>query len=109
MRRLVLLAILAGNFGFAAPALAGPNVPLCFAIAENYNRCMRDQQRHGGHGGYGGHGGQYGQWGHDDEYGGYGGYGDDEGGYRGRGRRRAERAQAACAVWLMQMQANGCI
>ena len=37
-----------------APIAQAANAPLCFAIAENYNKCMRQHQYgRGGHGGYG--------------------------------------------------------
>ncbi len=94
-----------------AAALLGPslaqaaNMPLCLAIAENYNKCMRQHQRGwgGGYPGYG-PGAQYGGG-----YGGYGGYEDDDDGYGGGYRRhRYGRAQAACAIWFAQMQASGC-
>jgi hypothetical protein len=101
-----------------APIAQAANAPLCFAIAENYNKCMRQHQR-GGHGGYGpGYGHGYGNgYGHgyrrgypgDDFGGGPAGYGDygGYGGYGGGSRR--QRSQAACAVWIAQMQASGCL
>lgn len=120
----------------ASPSAKSANVPLCLAIAQNYNNCVRQHQRAGrgphgpgyGHGygypggdygddeGYGGYRGRgYGQdyGGYDDRdgggygpgYGGHGGYGDYGGGYRRHSRGHAE---AACAVWFVQMQASGC-
>ncbi|WP_148277029.1 hypothetical protein [Methylocystis sp. SC2] len=112
-----------------APIAQAANAPLCFAIAENYNKCMRQHQYgRGGHGGYGpGYGQGYGQgyghgYGHgygrgyrgdydggdpgdydgDGGYGGFGGYGG------GPGRGHYDRSKAACAVWIAQMQASGC-
>ena len=118
----------------ASPSARAANVPLCLAIAQNYNNCVRQHQMgghyrqgyryghgdgdgpygdEGGYGGYpsGGHGGYGGGYG-----GGGGGYGGDDGpgygggyggpGYGGYGRQ--ERAKAACAVWFAQMQASGC-
>ncbi|MFZ3182431.1 MAG: hypothetical protein WA156_20015 [Methylocystis silviterrae] len=112
-----------------APIAQAANAPLCFAIAENYNKCMRQHQYgRGGHGGYGpGYGQGYGQgyshgyrrgypgadFGGDpgdyDGDGGYGGFGGDDG-YGGGPRRhhRHERSKAACAIWIAQMQASGC-
>jgi hypothetical protein len=115
----------------ASPPARSANVPLCLAIAQNYNNCMRQNQLAargprgygspgyypgGGYGddeGYGGYRGRgYGQdyGGYDDHDGGgygpgYGGHGGYGGGYR---RHSYERAKAACAVWFVQMQASGC-
>jgi len=100
-----LLLLAAFTAAYFAPRQAeAANAPLCFAIAENYNKCMRQHQR-GWRGGYprypGPHGGGYGY--DDDDYGGYGG------GYGGHGRgRRNAQAQAQCAIWIAQMQASGC-
>lgn len=118
--RLFILAAFAASF--CAPSRAeAANAPLCFAIAENYNKCLRQHQRgwHGGppgfdvpryghdHGDYDDDGG-----GHYDGYnggygGGYGGHGG-HGGYGGGYGRRNGQAQAQCAIWLAQMQASGC-
>ncbi|WP_232365876.1 hypothetical protein [Methylocystis silviterrae] len=105
-----------------APIAQAANAPLCFAIAENYNKCMRQHQH--GRGGHGGYGPVYGQ-GYDQgyrrgypgdgfggdrgDYDGYGGFGGDDG-YGGGSRRhhRHERSKAACAIWIAQMQASGC-
>ncbi|MFO1102860.1 MAG: hypothetical protein U1E20_08160 [Methylocystis sp.] len=112
----------------ASPAANSANLPLCVAIAQNYNNCVRQSQfagfyrrgygpgypgrPYGGDGdyddyqdqaygpGYGGYGPGYGGYGP-----GYGGYGPGYGGYR---RQRYERAKAACAVWFVQMRASGC-
>ena len=40
--------------------------------------------------------------------GGYGGFGGDDGYGGGSRRHRYERAKAACAIWIAQMQASGC-
>jgi hypothetical protein len=103
----------------SAPIAEAANAPLCLAIAQNYNTCMR-QHQYGGHGGYGpgygqgqgyrrGYQGGYpgdddGDYDGDGGYGGYGGYG----GGGGPPRRRYENAKAACAIWFAQMQASGC-
>ncbi|MGD9657308.1 MAG: hypothetical protein AB7U61_06650 [Methylocystis sp.] len=98
----------------ASPSAKSANMPLCVAIAQNYNNCVRQHQFAGfyrrGHGypgdPYGGDAG-YGDY-LDQGFGpGYGGYGPGGrgGGYR---RQRYERARAACAVWFVQMQASGC-
>lgn len=55
--------------------------------------------------GYEGYGG--GQGGYGDHDGGYDGYDDEYRHYRRAARRH--RAQAQCAGWLAQMQANGCM
>jgi hypothetical protein len=111
INRFILAAAVAGGLFGAPAAQAGPNVPLCFAIANNYNQCLRQHQRGGGggwHGG-GGYGGGYGGggYGRGGYGGGYGGWDDDYSQYRRQ--RRAGRAQQACAPWLLQMQANRCI
>lgn len=127
MKRSALILSIVALAGLAAEipaAQAASNPGLCFAIAQNYNNCVRAQSRprYWG-GGYGGYGGGYGGGYDDDGYrrggygGGYGGYG---GNYRGyddyddelrqyRRSVRRQRAQAQCAIWLAQMQANGCI
>ncbi len=112
MRRFIRYLTLAAFAGALLPtpaAEAASNVPLCFAIANNYNNCMRQHQR----GGRGWSGGQ--QWsdGWNNNYpGAYGGYGggdyDDYQRRVHRQQRRAARAQANCAIWLAQMQASGC-
>ena len=105
----------------SAPVAEAANVPLCLAIAQNYNTCMRQHQYgRGGHGGYGpgygqgyrrgypgdDFGGDHGDYDGDGGYGGFGGYD----GYGGGSRRhhRHERSKAACAIWIAQMQASGC-
>lgn len=118
------LVAIAGLSVDATAAQAASNVPLCFAIAQNYNNCIHAHQRPqhwgGGYGDGGYTGGGYGGYhdGYDDEAGyrhggGYdGGYGEgnyDEGGRDYRRAVRRQRAQSQCAVWLAQMQANGCI
>lgn len=117
----------------ASPSARSANLPLCVAIAQNYNNCVRQHQFAGFHRrGYGyGHGYPDGPYGDDGEYDGYGGrgygpghgghggyddYGPGFGGYDGYGpggyggyrRHGHERAKAACAVWLAQMRASGC-
>lgn len=97
MRFITLVAFCAALF-VSTFAEAAPNVPLCLAIANNYNNCIRQHQRRA--------------WFHDqwDDDGGDG-YGYD-GGYGGYGHRRHRRhngdAASACAVWLIPMQANHC-
>ena len=127
MRRKISIIYFAALVAFSAGApmaRAAQNVPLCFAIAENYNNCMRQNQRPRYWGG-GGWGGGYAQHEGYRGYGGYGGYGGgyDGGGWGGGGHgdyydddyhqyrraRRYHRAQGQCAVWLAQMQANGCM
>lgn len=119
MRPAIRLFILAAFVAsFCAPSRAeAANAPLCFAIAENYNKCLRQHQRgwHGGPPGFDGprYGHDHGDYdddggGHYDGYnGGYGGYGG-HGGYGGGYGRRNGQAQAQCAIWLAQMQASGC-
>jgi hypothetical protein len=119
--RLALGFVVAGTlFSATAAQAGGPNVPYCFALANQYNACMAQAQRSHGGGGWGG-GGGYGYdrgdgrgWGGHRGYGEYGGgYGGGYGGYDDgryyRQQRRAARAQSTCAPWLMQMKANRCI
>lgn len=113
MRRKFSIATLAVLAVFTAdiPASqAAQNVPLCFAIANNYNNCLRQHQRphHWGGGGWGGGGWDSGYAQHEGGYG--GGYGDYDDGYgHYRRARRNQRAQSQCAIWLAQMQASGCM
>lgn len=103
---------------FASPAANSANAPLCLAIAQNYNNCIRQSQFGGIYRGGYGHGYPGGPYGDDegyDGYGGGGGYGPGYGGYGrgygGNGGYRGQgpgRARAACAVWVAQMQASGC-
>ncbi|MBG0809378.1 hypothetical protein IY145_08300 [Methylosinus sp. H3A] len=90
MARLPLLSLLlAGAIslsGAFAPkaAWAGPNVPLCLAMQNNYNECVRrerarDHRRH-----------EY-----EDEW--------------GRGPPREHRRHGSdCGAWLVQLKAQGC-
>ncbi|WP_018267175.1 hypothetical protein [Methylosinus sp. LW4] len=91
MARIFLLSlILAGIVslidGFAPrAALAGPNVPLCLAMQNNYNECVRherarERERR-----------RY------EEY-------EDEWGRGPHGRRR----HSDCGAWLVQLKAQGC-
>ncbi|HEY8126832.1 MAG TPA: hypothetical protein VIF88_15580 [Methylocystis sp.] len=122
-----LVTFIGAAYAFAilsAPIAQAANAPLCLAIAENYNTCMRQHQYGRGGGGYGqgygqGYGGGYGRGyggggygrgypGDDDDDGGDGGYGGYGGYGGGSPRRRYENAKAACAIWFAQMQASGC-
>lgn len=85
------------------PAAAAPNVPLCFALAEQFNQCQRQAQRQSRYGGYGGYGGGYYGGYHDGWDGGGYGYGNPYG-----GRHRAQAKQAQCAQILVAMQQNRC-
>jgi len=116
--RSLILLLLGSSLAAAtavSPAAAGPNVPLCFAIANNYNNCVRQHQHHGG----GPPRPRYGEA-DDDDYGpapgrGRGGYGygygyggsPHHGGYGDR-YGRGPRGNP-CAAWLLQMRANQCI
>jgi hypothetical protein len=113
--RLTLGLVVAGTLlSIPAARAGGPNVPYCFALANQYNACMAQAQRPGRGGGWdggGGHGYDHGYGRGLGDHGGYGGDYDDEERYYRQQRRaaRAARAQAACAPWLMQMQANHCM
>jgi hypothetical protein len=120
MRAKCLIPIaVAGALLAASAAKAGPNVPLCLALENNFNECMRQQQRQNAWGGGGqGWGGGYGQG--DYGRGGYGhggydrGWGDGDwddgyGGYpRPRRQPRGAAKQAECARWLAAIQQNNC-
>ena len=118
----ILLLLLAVGFcagAAASPAAAETNVPLCFAIANNYNSCLRQHQ---------GGGPPRPRYDDGEEDGDRparrrGRYDPDAGAYdRGYGRRpdydygvgyddhRRRRARNnPCAIWLLQMRANHCI
>ncbi len=100
-----------------SPSAKAANVPLCLAIAQNYNNCMREHQlaRRDPYGyGRGYPGGPYmDDDGYDGDEGrgygpGYGGYGPGYGGYGGYRRHGYGRGGSACAAWFVQMQASGC-
>jgi hypothetical protein len=112
MRAKCLIPIaVAGALLAGSAAKAGPNVPLCFALQNNFNECMRQQQRQSAWGG--GYGQGYGQGGY-----GRGGYdhgwgdGDRDDGYdsypRPRRQPRGGAKQAECARWLFAIQQNNC-
>jgi len=82
---LVLAAVVSLSGGFAPKAAwAGPNVPLCFAMQNNYNECVRreraKERRH--------HEYEQDEW--------------------GRGPREHRRRGSDCDAWLVQLKANGC-
>ncbi|MBU3888334.1 hypothetical protein FM996_20735 [Methylosinus sporium] len=96
-RTSLLFLLVAGTVSFLgglAPkaAFAGPNVPLCFAMQNNYNDCVRrerarERRRH-----------EY-----EDEWG-RGPY-EREWGHRPHERRRRG---SECDAWLVQLKAQGC-
>lgn len=97
--RFITLAAFCAALSVSTLAEAAPNVPLCLAIANNYNNCIRDHQRRAW---------RQDQWGDDGED----GYRYDDGYYGGHHYRRHRRhhgdAASACAAWLIPMQANHC-
>ncbi len=106
--RTYFFAAAAGALLAASPAKAGgPNVAVCMTLANAYNNCVVEQQslagRWGGGGGYGG--GGYGGGYPDD-----GDWDDEDYAYWRAQRRaaRANRAQAACMGFLVQMKAANC-
>jgi hypothetical protein len=89
MARITLLSLaLAGVLslsGGLAPraAWAGPNVPLCLAMQNNYNQCVhRERARERHHREY------------EDEW--------------GRGPHERRRHGSECDAWLVQLKAQGC-
>ncbi|OAI28417.1 hypothetical protein A1351_11975 [Methylosinus sp. R-45379] len=81
---LILAGIVSLTDGFAPrAALAGPNVPLCLAMQNNYNECVRHERARERHRHY--------------EY-------EDEWGRGPRERRR----HSDCGAWLVQLKAQGC-
>lgn len=114
--RTLFLAGAAGALFAAFPAQAGgPNVAVCMTLANAYNNCVVEQQSLAGRWdasrGYGGgYGGGY-RGGYDRDDGGYGGGWDEDDYADWRAQRRAaraNRAQAACMNWLIQMKAANC-
>jgi hypothetical protein len=82
---LILAGIVSLTDGFAPrAALAGPNVPLCLAMQNNYNECVRHERARERHRHY-------------EEY-------EDEWGRGPRERRR----HSDCGAWLVQLKAQGC-
>jgi hypothetical protein len=81
----------------ASAAKAGPHVPLCFALQNNFNECMRQQQRQNAWGG--GYDRGWGDWDEDDGYEHY---------RRQRHQQRGAAKQAECARWLFAIQQNNC-
>lgn len=71
--------------GFAPrPAFAGPNVPLCLAMENNYNECVRHERaRERRHHEY-----------EEEEW--------------GRGPHERHRRGSQCGAWLVQLKAQGC-
>lgn len=125
-RHSLLMACALGALLTASAAQAGSNIAACWALSNEFNKCVREYQYpsrgygHGGgdgdggwqQGGYGGRGGGYGR-GYGGGYrGGYGGgYGGGWDGDQWQGRQRRPRggdAAAACQAWLIQMKAAGC-
>lgn len=86
MRFLFLSFILAMAFAPTA-ASAGPNVPLCLAMQNNYNDCVRHQQARERH-----H-----RWEEQNDW--------DRPPWAPPRRRRHS---ADCGAWLLQLKANGC-
>lgn len=110
-RHLLLMAGALGALLDAPAAHAGSNIAACWALTNEFNKCVREYQYpsrgygrgwDGDDGGYGGRRGGYGRGG------GYGG-GWDGDQWQGRQRRpRGGDAAAACQGWLIQMKAAGC-
>ena len=73
---------LAGGFAPKA-AWAGPNVPMCLAMQNNYNECVRRERARERH-----------HHEYEDEW--------------GRGPREHRRGGSECGAWLVQLKAQGC-
>ncbi len=116
-RHSLLMAGALGALLTAPAAQAGSNIAACWALSNEFNKCVREYQYpsrgygrgwdgDGGwqQGGFGGRRGGYGR-GYDGGYG--GGWDGDQ--WQGRQRRpRGGDAAAACQAWLIQMKAAGC-
>jgi hypothetical protein len=77
---------------FAPPAaLAGPNVPLCLAMQNNFNKCVRHQRARE----------QRRRWEAEHSY----GYYEDRPPWERHHRRHSGED---CNAWLLQLKANGC-
>ncbi len=85
MRFFFSFFILAATFA-STPAPAGPNVPLCLAMQNNYNDCVRHQQRRE-------------HWENRDGW--------ERPPWAPPHPRRSHHS-ADCSVWLIQLKANGC-
>jgi hypothetical protein len=96
----LLFAVAACGLLLAPAAKAGPNVALCVALENNFNECMRQQQRQNAAGGWNnGYGQGYGHsWGDNDWDEGY-----------GRHPHPYAAKQAECARWLTAIQQNNCV
>lgn len=87
MRRLPMLLPLPALLLLApAPALAGPNAPLCIAIEKNYADCLARE------------GAKRRRWERHRDW-------DDDDGWD---RRPPPSPEQACANWLVPLQANHC-
>lgn len=88
----------AALFGAAGARAGGPNAPLCFALQNNFNQCMLQQQRLNARNAYAN------RW---DDWEGW----DDPYAYERRRWRhqRAVNKQAECARWLYAIQQNNCV
>ncbi|WP_036293793.1 hypothetical protein [Methylosinus sp. PW1] len=87
---LILAGIVSLTDGFAPrAALAGPNVPLCLAMQNNYNECVRHERAR--------------------ERRRYEEYEDEWGrGPHGHGHGYGRRRHSDCGAWLVQLKAQGC-
>lgn len=85
MRFLALSFLLAATVA-STPAPAGPNVPLCLAMQNNYNDCVRRQQARQHH--WEEREWERPPWAHP------------------HGRRHHQSVD--CNVWILQLKANGC-
>jgi hypothetical protein len=93
MRTVALLALLISTFA-STNVRAGPNLPLCLAIENNYNQCIRNEQARE-------------RWrrAEEDEY------WDRPDWDRppwARPHRHRARHRVDCNAWILQLKANGC-
>ena len=89
MRRLTLPLLMLAPL-LPAPAQAGPNVPLCFAIEKNYGDCLRKQSERRRH------------WEHEREE------MEEWGGDPWDHPHRRPPPEDDCAAWVYELKANGC-
>jgi hypothetical protein len=89
MRFVILSTVLIAAFT-STEGRAAPNVPLCVAIENNYNQCLKNEQAKA-------------RWRHEEEE-----EQEDYGIPPWERRHRRSLQPSDCNAWLLQLKANGC-